>query len=70
MCKDRENVAFVNFVYQIPFLKKATTTVAALRRAVELDPAQPDAHYRLGRVYQAMGKTLESQKQFAKHANR
>jgi Tfp pilus assembly protein PilF len=40
--------------------------VAALRRAVELDPAQPDAHYRLGRTYQAMGKAEESQKEFAK----
>ena len=40
--------------------------VAAFRRAVELDPAQPDAHYRLGRAYQAMGKAAESQKEFAK----
>jgi len=33
---------------------------------VELDPAQPDAHYRLGRVYQAIGNAAESQKEFAK----
>jgi len=33
---------------------------------VELDPAQPDAHYRLGRVYQAMGDAAQSQKEFAK----
>ena len=46
--------------------KQYPEAVAALQRAVELDPAQPDAHYRLGRAYQAMGKTVESQKQFAK----
>lgn len=46
--------------------KQYPEAVAALRRAVELDPAQPDAHYRLGRAYQAMGKATESQKEFAK----
>jgi tetratricopeptide (TPR) repeat protein len=40
--------------------------VAALRRAVELDPSQPDPHYHLARVYKAMGRTAESQKEFAK----
>ena len=30
---------------------------AALLRAVALDPALPDAHYQLGRLYQAVGKT-------------
>ena len=40
--------------------------VVALRRAEELDPAQPDAHYRLGRAYQAMGDAEASRKEFAK----
>jgi tetratricopeptide (TPR) repeat protein len=40
--------------------------VAALKRAVELDPEQPDAHYRLGRVYQATGNRAAAQKEFAK----
>ena len=39
---------------------------AALRRAVELDPTQPDAHYRLARAYKAMGSIAESQKELAK----
>jgi Tfp pilus assembly protein PilF len=39
--------------------------VAALRRAVQLDPAQPDAHYRLAHLYQDMGKTAESRREFA-----
>jgi tetratricopeptide (TPR) repeat protein len=40
--------------------------VAALKRAVELDPEQPDAHYRLGRVYQATANQAAAQKEFAK----
>ncbi|MGH9743852.1 MAG: tetratricopeptide repeat protein, partial [Candidatus Acidiferrum sp.] len=40
--------------------------LASLKRAVELDPEQPDAHYRLGRVYQAMGDRAAAQKQFTK----
>jgi len=40
--------------------------VAALQRAVELDPSQPDAHYRLACVYKAMGRIPESQKEYAK----
>ena len=40
--------------------------MTALKRAVELDPTQPDAHYRLGRLYQAMGKKEEGQAEFAR----
>lgn len=40
--------------------------MTALQRAVELDPAQPDAHFRLVRLYQAMGNTPPAQKEFAK----
>jgi tetratricopeptide (TPR) repeat protein len=40
--------------------------LAALQRAEKLDPAQPDVHLRLGRLYQAMGNKLEAQKEFAK----
>jgi tetratricopeptide (TPR) repeat protein len=40
--------------------------IAALQRAVKLDPAQPDAHLRLGRLYQATGNTAAAQKEFAK----
>ena len=39
--------------------------ITALERAVELDPEQPDAHYRLGRVYQATGNQAAAQKEFA-----
>ena len=40
--------------------------IVALQRAVELDPEQPDAHFRLGRVYQASGDEAAAQKEFAK----
>jgi Flp pilus assembly protein TadD len=40
--------------------------VTALQRAVELDPTQPDAHYRLGRVYGSMGNAVAAQKEFAR----
>ena len=35
-------------------------------RAVQLDPTQPDAHFRLGRLYQAMGNTADAEREFAK----
>ena len=37
--------------------KQYEEAAATLRKAIELDPTQPDAHYRLGHVYQAMGKS-------------
>ena len=64
--KNDIRLAYVDLGAVLMQQKQYTEAVAALRRAVELDPAQPDAHYRLGRVYQAMGDSIESQKQFAK----
>jgi tetratricopeptide (TPR) repeat protein len=46
--------------------KQFPASLKALQRAVELDPTQPDAHYRLGRVYQALGSTRDAQREFAK----
>ena len=42
-------------------LKKYPEALAALKRAVELDATQPDAHFRLGRLYQAMGERREGE---------
>jgi len=39
---------------------------AALSRAVALDPDQPDAHYQLGRLYQAQGKAAQAEKELHK----
>jgi len=45
----------------------ALDAMIVLQRAVKLDPAhQPDAHFRLKRLYQAMGNTLAAQKEFAR----
>lgn len=37
-----------------------------LREAIRLDPNQPDAHYRLGRLLQAQGREQEAAAEFAK----
>ena len=42
---------------------------AALLRAVALDPALPDAHYQLGRLYQVLGKTADAERNFTKCRN-
>ncbi len=38
----------------------------ALLHAVSLDPALPDAHYQLGRLYQALGKPADAEKELHK----
>jgi len=45
--------------------KKYDEAIVALKRAVQLDPSQPDAHYRLGRIFQGTGKKAEADKEFA-----
>ena len=59
-------LAYVDLGAVLTQQKQYADAIAALRRAVELDPARPDAHYRLGRAYQAMGNAEESQKEFSK----
>lgn len=63
--KDDIRIAYLDKGAILAQQKRYDEAVAALRRAVELDPAEPDAHYRLGHVYQDMGKAAESQKEFA-----
>ena len=46
--------------------KQYPDALAALERAEKLDPEQPEIHYRLGRLYQAMGQTETAQREFAK----
>jgi tetratricopeptide (TPR) repeat protein len=46
--------------------KRYQEALAALLRAEKLDPSQPDAHYRLARLYRDMGNNAASQKEFAK----
>jgi len=46
--------------------KRYPEALAALQRAEKLDPTEPDAHFRLGRVYQAMGNKDAAQGEFSK----
>jgi Tfp pilus assembly protein PilF len=45
---------------------KNPEAIAALQRAVALDPTQPDAHYRLARLYSAMGEKDKAAQEYAK----
>ena len=64
--QDDIRIAFLDTGAILAQQKRYGEALAALQRAVALDPAQPDAHYRLARVYQDMGKAEESQKELAK----
>ena len=46
--------------------KKYDDALRAFERAVKLDPDQPDMHFRLGRVYQAMGNAPAAAREFAR----
>ena len=46
--------------------KNYDEAINALQKAMELDPAEPDAHYRLARIYQILGNTAEAKREFAK----
>jgi Flp pilus assembly protein TadD len=46
--------------------KKNQEAIKALLHAEELDPREPDAHYRLGRVYMSQGDKLKADREFAK----
>jgi len=59
-------LAFVDMGVILTEQKKYEEALAALLRAEKLDPAQPDVHYRLGRLYQATGKTAQAQKEMAR----
>ena len=59
-------IAYVDLGAVYTQQKQYEQAAAALRRAVELDPAQADAHYRLGRLYQTLGNTAAAQQELAK----
>jgi tetratricopeptide (TPR) repeat protein len=46
--------------------KKYPEALDALLHAEKLDPAQPDAHYRLARLYRAVGNAAAAKREFAK----
>jgi Tfp pilus assembly protein PilF len=46
--------------------KQYVAAIEACERAEKLDPSQPDAHYRLGRMYQKTGQAEKGKEEFAK----
>ena len=64
--KNDIRIAYVDAGTILARQKRYPEAVTALQKALALDPSEPDAHYQLGHVYQAMGKTSDSQKEFAK----
>ena len=59
-------VAYIDMGAILMQQKQYKDALTALRRAVALDPTQPDAHYRLGQLHRAMGNTAAAQAEFNK----
>src|SRR5262249_15934925 len=59
-------IAYLDMGAALMQLKRYPEALTALQRAAELDPTQPDAHFRLGRLYQAMRNTQKAQVEFEK----
>jgi tetratricopeptide (TPR) repeat protein len=58
-------IAYVDLGAVLAEQKHYPDAIAAFKRAIALDPEEPDAHFRLGRVYRATGKIAESEKEFS-----
>jgi tetratricopeptide (TPR) repeat protein len=59
-------VAYLDIGIILAQQKRYPEALTALQRAEKLDPAQPDAHLRLGRLYLSLGNPAESKKEFAR----
>ena len=59
-------IAYVDIGAILSEQKKYREALVALLRAERLDPAQPDAHYRLARLYRAMGNVVAAEREFAR----
>ena len=64
--KDDIRIAYADLGAIYREQKQYNDALAAFQRAVKLDPAQPDTHFQLGRLYQAMGNTAAAKQEFAK----
>jgi tetratricopeptide (TPR) repeat protein len=59
-------LAYLDLGAALMQLKRYPEALTALQQAVVLDATQPDAHFRLGRLYQAMGQSEKARVEFAK----
>jgi tetratricopeptide (TPR) repeat protein len=57
-------IAYVDIGVILTQQKHYQEALDALQRGEKLDPEQPEVHYRLGRLYQAMGNTVAAQREF------
>ena len=57
--------AFMDLGIVLAQKKNYDDALAAFQKAAKLDPAQPDAHYRMARIYQLTGRKAESDREFA-----
>jgi tetratricopeptide (TPR) repeat protein len=69
--KERNDLrfAYVDLGAVLTDLKQYKEAIAALEQAVKMDPSQPDAHYRLARVYREMGDEDKAKKEFIEVRN-
>jgi tetratricopeptide (TPR) repeat protein len=59
-------IAYIDLGTVLMQQKLYAEALAALQQAVKLDPTRPDAHFRLGRLYQAMGEADKAEREFIK----
>jgi len=64
--QDNVRLAYMDIGGILVDQKQYAEALSALWHAVKLDPTQPDAHFRLGHVYQLMGNSAAAEKEFAK----
>jgi tetratricopeptide (TPR) repeat protein len=64
--KNDLRIAYVDMGILLADGKEFPEALAALQHAAKLDPSQPDAHYRMGRIYKQMGNSAAAEKEFAK----
>jgi tetratricopeptide (TPR) repeat protein len=64
--RDNIRIAYLDSGAIFAQQRRYPEAIDALKRAVDLDPTQPEAYFLLGRAYQGSGNRVEADKQFAK----
>ena len=64
--RDDMRLAHIDIGVILTGQKRYQEALAALLRAQKLDPGQPEVHYRLGRLYQAMSNVDAAKEEFAR----
>jgi tetratricopeptide (TPR) repeat protein len=64
--RDDIRIAYLDIGAILADRQRYPEALTALLRAEKLDPTQADAHYRLARLYRAMGNAAAARREFAK----